>query len=155
MPKLSPSIQKLVDQAEAAERRGRAKPKRASSRKAPAKRRGNPGPRGHREPADPHAARELELYIENESDLSPWGPRGQGREIAKNLARKMRSGKYDPAKAPKLWAYLAEAGAKRYAKEFGIAREWARTFTPATRELVAVSLARDFEDRFKAGDWTG
>lgn len=147
--KFSPKIQKLVDQAEAAERRGRAKPKRKAKAKS------NPGHRRHREPADQHAARELGLYIENESDLSPWGPRGQGRDIAKNLVRKMRKGTYDPDKAPKLWSYLTEAAAKRYAKEFGVAREWSRTFTPATREMVAVSLARGFEDRYKAGDWAG
>lgn len=149
--KLSPKIQKLVNQAEAAERRGRKKsPQKPSPRK-----RANPGRRGHREPGDVHAARELELYIDNTSNLSPWGPRGQGRDIAKNLVRKMRAGKYDPDKAPKLWGYLATSAAKQYAKEYGNPREWATTFTPATRDMVAESLARDFEDRYKAGDWTG
>jgi hypothetical protein len=104
-----------------------------------------------RDPADEHAAEELKLYLDNEATLSPQGPSGQGREIAKNLLRKMKAGKYEPTKAPKLWGYLVEAAAKKYAKEFDDARRWASMFNPATRDLVAVELAREFEHAVAEG----
>ena len=57
---------------------------------------------------------ELKLYIENDSDLY----RQKIVPIVKNIQRKMKSGKYDHKKAPKLWKYLVDDGAKKYAKEF-------------------------------------
>jgi hypothetical protein len=114
-----------------------------------------PNARRDAEP-DEHAATELLLYIENESDLSPQGPSGQGRSIAQNLLRKMAKGKYDHALAPKLWLYLVESGGKRYSKEFGGGeREWSRTFTPATRDVVAQALADQFRDAVAAGEYEG
>lgn len=47
---------------------------------------------------DEHAARELDLYAENTSELY-----GQFKSIIANLQRKIKSGKYDAAKAPVLW----------------------------------------------------
>ena len=64
---------------------------------------------------DATAARELKLYIENDRDLY----RQQIVPIIKNVQRKMKSGKYDHAQAPKLWMYLVDNGAKKYVKEFG------------------------------------
>ncbi len=61
------------------------------------------------------AAVELKTYIENDSDLY----RQQIVPIIKNVQRKMKSGKYDHTKAPKLWMYLIDNGAKKYVKEFG------------------------------------
>ena len=72
----------------------------------------------HREPADEHAATELVMYIENESDLSPDGPSGQGRSAMLNMLRKWKNGTYDSTLAVRQFAYLTESGAKRYAKEF-------------------------------------
>ena len=57
---------------------------------------------------------ELKLYIENDSDLY----RQKIIPIVKNIQRKMKSGKYDHKKAPKLWMYLADMGAKKYLKDF-------------------------------------
>ena len=59
-------------------------------------------------------ARELKLYIDNDGDLY----KQRLIPIVKNIQRKMKSGKYDHNKAPKLWKYLVDDGAKKYAKEF-------------------------------------
>ena len=102
-------------------------------------------------PADKIAAVDLELYIDNTSNLSPVGPTGQGREIVKNLMRKRRSGKYDVKKSVKLWGYLAESGAKAYTKENG--GDWKTMFVPATRKLVAESLAENFDTMAEDGEF--
>jgi hypothetical protein len=86
----------------------------------------------HREPADEHAATELVMYIENESDLSPDGPSGQGRSAMLNMLRKWKNGTYDSTLAVRQFAYLTEAGAKRYAKEFDDPKNWNTMFNPAT-----------------------
>lgn len=113
------------------------------------------GPTRHREPADEQAAHELVLYIDNTSDLSLQGPRGQGRDIAVNLMRKRAKGVYDPALAVKLLEYLTEAGAKRYAKEMGSSeREWSAMFTPATRHEAAKELEETFRQAADAGDYS-
>lgn len=59
--------------------------------------------------------RELVLFTTNDSDLY----RQRVKPILANLAKKIRKGTYDPAKALKLWAYLSDAGAQKYTKEFG------------------------------------
>ena len=166
--KLSPKIQKLVDQAEAAARSEKARRGRAESRgwrrmseealgigAAKRKRAGNPGRRGHREPVDRDAARDLELFIDTTDGLSPWGTHGIGKGVAEQIVRKLRRGKYDPTKAPKAWGYVVEAAAKRYVVEIAgePVSKWAAYFAPATRAAVAQSLARDFEARYNAGDW--
>lgn len=108
----------------------------------------------HRESADEHAATELVMYIENESDLSPDGPRGQGRDVLLNALRKWKKGTYDPALAVKLFGYLVESGAKRYAKEFGsFEREWSTMFTPATRQEAAKQLEASFRKAAEHGEY--
>jgi len=91
-----------------------------------------------RNPADTTAARELVLYIENDGDLY----RQQTYPIIQNLARKTRKGTYDHKKAVKLWAYLAENGAKKYARDFGGTCN--HIFTPDTRRAVAAMLADNY-----------
>lgn len=111
-------------------------------------------PATHRAPADEHAAAELVLYIENTSDLSPDGPRGQGRDVLLNALRKWRKGTYDPALAVRLFEYLAESGAKRYAKEFGSSeKEWSTMFTPATRQEAARQLEASFRNSAEHGEY--
>lgn len=39
--------------------------------------------------------------------------------IIKNIIKKLKSDKYDHSKAPKLWMYYVDEGAKKYIKEFG------------------------------------
>ena len=83
--------------------------------------------------ADPVGARELLLATENESSLYP-----QHQAIAASLLRKMKSGRYDHAMAPKAWQYWLDSGAKLYSKQFG------GSFSPATRTMAA----REYADQW-------
>lgn len=96
-------------------------------------------------------ARELALFITNDHDLY----RQQTLPIINNLAKKLKKGVYDPAKAVKLWRYLADNGAKKYSAEYGdpqpgISRSsWMRykgygIFTVKIRDEVARDLADTF-----------
>lgn len=108
----------------------------------------------HREQADEHAANELVMYIENTADLSPDGPSGQGRSVLLNALRKWRKGTYDPALAVRLFEYLVESGAKRYAVEFGSSPgEWSTMFNPATRYEAAKQLEESFRSSAKNGEY--
>jgi hypothetical protein len=89
---------------------------------------------------DAHAARELKLYIENDSQLY----RSTIVPIIKNVQRKMKKGTYDHAKAPKLWMYLVDYGAKKYVKEFG--GDVKRDFPKDLR----LSIANEFAIEYKA-----
>jgi hypothetical protein len=101
-------------------------------------------------------ARDLELYIDNTSDLSPQGPRGQGHDIVKNLLRKQKSGKYDKRLSVKLWMYLVESAGKRYHKEMGagMSGPWHQLFPKKVREEVAKSLAEEFDGASKRGEYS-
>lgn len=106
------------------------------------------GPRGE---ADPTGARELELYIDNDADLY----RQQQQPILKNLWRKMVKGTYDFEKSVKLVKYLADNGAKKYAREFGGTSDWSAMFNVPTRLAVARSLAQRYREQLEARefDW--
>lgn len=98
-----------------------------------------------REPVDHDAARELELYIENTYELVA-ADNSIGKNIERNLEKKVRKGTFDLDKSVRLWGYLMEAGAKRYAKEFGDGeRAWSRMFNAPTREYVARRFAEEFQ----------
>ncbi len=86
---------------------------------------------------------ELELYIVNDGDLY----RQRAQPIMANLAKKMRKGTYDHAKAAKLWAYLADAGAQKYTKDFDArgASSYG-VFTKADRVAVGKSLADNYRE---------
>ncbi len=107
----------------------------------------------HRAPADEHAATELVMYIENTSELSPDGPSGQGRSVLLNALRKWRKGAYDQTLAVRLFEYLTEAGAKRYAKEFDSEKNWSTMFTPATRHEAAKQLEASFRSSVEHGEY--
>lgn len=108
----------------------------------------------HRAAADEHAATELVMYIENTSDLSPDGPHGQGHSVLLNALRKWRKGTYDPALAVRLFEYLTETGAKRYAKEMGSSeKEWSTMFNPATRHEAAKQLEESFRSSAENGEY--
>jgi hypothetical protein len=108
------------------------------------------GPRKPRaaraEVVDHAAADELRLYAENTGELYQ-----QKLAIIRALAKKMHAGKYDAAKAPKLWAYWIEAAAKRYVWE--VAGEpkdrWSKMFDAPTRRHVARELAGEYEGRIR------
>ena len=100
-------------------------------------------------PAGGWTARELQLYIENDYDLD----RRQHEPIIRNLMRKRAAGKFDMRKSIKLWGYLVESGAKKYAKQFGNERDWSRMFNPRERQLVATRMARRFKDEADLGNY--
>jgi hypothetical protein len=98
---------------------------------------------GIRDHVDEHAARELELFIENTGELY-----GQRKAILDNLHKKVVKGKYSPVAAPKLWLYWVEAGVRQYAKEMHEdPKAVLRKFSPATRRHVAAEFAKDAETR--------
>ena len=92
------------------------------------------------ESSDEHAETELKLYIQNDRDLY----RQQIVPIIKNVQRRMKKGTYDHAKAPKLWMYLVDNGAKKYVKEFG--GDDKRDFPKDLR----LSIANEFANEYKA-----
>ena len=95
------------------------------------------------ENVDENMVRELKLYIENESDLY----RQKIIPIVKNVQRKMKSGKYDHNKAPKLWMNLVTAGVKKYKKEFPGVK-----FTKQEKEAVAQEFADEYKDEIEMQD---
>ena len=96
-------------------------------------------------PIDQHAVEELDLYAENESALHP-----QYKSIIANIKRKLKSGKYSPVLAPKLWMYWYDAAAKRYCKEMGC--DVRLTFPKAVREQCAAERATHEYEAIKRGE---
>lgn len=93
---------------------------------------------------------ELKLFIENDGDLYQQ----RTVPVMKNLMTKMAQGRYRKSMAPKLWAYLVEAGAKKYASELsGPGQAWNQLFPKPLRDRVASQLAREFEHEVKTGAW--
>ncbi len=60
---------------------------------------------------------------------------------------KSKSGKYDHKKAPKLWMYLVDAGAKKYVKEFG--GDVRSMFDKQTRQYVAQQMADEYKNEIE------
>ncbi len=89
---------------------------------------------------DDHAKNELDLYAENTSELY-----NQKKSILANIQRRIKSGKYAHALAPKLWGHWVTSAAKRYQKEFG---SDSPIFNKATRDALAWELA----DRYRTGE---
>lgn len=100
-------------------------------------------------PADPTAARELELYIDNDADLY----RQQFIPIVKNLMLKRRRGVYDRELAVKLFMYLMDAGAKKYLKEFGTGGKIDTVFNRNTRLQAARAFRDSFETEAELGNY--
>jgi len=90
--------------------------------------------------ADEHAANELVLYAESDSDLY----KQSALPIVANLQRKVKKGNYDPELAIKLWRYHADRAAKKYFKEFPDGNDF--TFSPATRDLAAKEFRDNYEE---------
>jgi hypothetical protein len=88
----------------------------------------------------PTEVRELQLFCENDGDLY----RQQVQPIEKNLTKKLAKGVYDHEKSKKLWMYLADNCARKYAKEHGEGRDWHKMFSTADRREVAKAFADSF-----------
>lgn len=100
---------------------------------------------GSRSTVDPVAARELELYIENEANLVGPG-NSLGANIMRMLAGRIVRGTYDSTKAWKAWVPLTTEGAKRYKREIGPINA-----SKATRDAVATRLSEAFESEVRSG----
>lgn len=92
-------------------------------------------------------ATELELYVDNDADLH----RQMVTPIHKNLATKKVRSQYKHDLAVKAFMHLMEAGAKKYAKEFG--GTWNKMFDVPTRKTVAEKFAKSFETEFELGNY--
>lgn len=92
-------------------------------------------------------AHELKLYVDNDSTLYHQ----RTEPIIRNLTRKKQRGVYDRELAVKAFMYLADAGAKKYAREFGDARDWNRMFSVADRREAARNWVKEFETEYKLG----
>ena len=84
---------------------------------------------------------ELRLYIDNEEPLYQ-----QRRDILRNLLRKVDKGVYDHDKAPKLWRYLVDRGAREYSKSFDALLRVGTGFPKVVRDAVAQDYADEFLD---------
>jgi hypothetical protein len=94
-------------------------------------------------PLDEHAARELELYIENDYELV-GAPSSPGKAIERMLLKRIDNGTFDLDASCRAWEHLMEKGAQKYGREFADARDWNKMFSKATREHVARRFAEQF-----------
>lgn len=85
--------------------------------------------------------RELVLFITNEQSLY-----NQAKSIIDNMKRKIRSGKYDEARAVDAWMYLADAGTKLYDKRYGSGKGSLTFLNKSTRRAVAEELKDYFNE---------
>jgi hypothetical protein len=87
-------------------------------------------------------ATELTLYLDNDEPLYR-----QKIAIFHALAKKKGRGKYNPALAPKAFASLMGAAAKKYIREFGGPGDrWNIIFSPIDRGHAATHYAAEFLD---------
>ena len=98
---------------------------------------------------DDAAARELILFAENDGDLY----RQTTQAILKNLATKKAAGKYDGEKAVQGFMYLAEAGARAYAKNFDNEKNWHSIFPMSVRRAAATHWRDEFEKEYALGNY--
>ena len=102
------------------------------------------------EAVDKHMVDELKLFIDNDGQLY----KQRLVPIVKNIQKKMKSGKYDHKKAPKLWMYLVDDAAKEYVKEFGTTQDDVATMFPKeTRQKVAQTISDRELENIKAGEY--
>lgn len=94
---------------------------------------------------DPQAKRELQLYIQSTQELY----KEYEVPITKNLEKKKAKGTYDSDLATLGYLKVAEAGARKYQKEFG---SGSQIFTKADKIAVAKSIRREFEIEYESGN---
>lgn len=100
---------------------------------------------------DKDAAREIELYADNDSQLYYQ----MRKPILINLGKKYKKGTYDIDKAAKLWRYYIEAAMKKYNKEFGSRGDnWYELLSVPDRNLLALQYAKETKDEFDLGNFT-
>tara|TARA_Y100001937_G_scaffold31896_1_gene45631 strand:+ start:404 stop:1222 length:819 start_codon:yes stop_codon:yes gene_type:complete len=95
---------------------------------------------------DATAARELEMYIENDATIY----KRRLLPSYKNLVTKMAREQYDSKKAAKLMMYTVNDAAKAYSKEYS---QGESIFDKKTKEMVAMNLVKNFEAEAKLGNY--
>lgn len=99
---------------------------------------------------DQEAARELKLFTENDADIY----RQRTTPIVRNLRTKQAQGRYDHELAVKLFMYLAEAGARKYAREHGSGeQDWSMMFPKDVRLAVSREWRDEFETESALGNY--
>lgn len=99
---------------------------------------------------DPDAAREIELYAENDNDLY-FSSR---KPILINLGKKHKKGTYSVILAAKLYRYYIDAALKKYNKDFGSRNSnWFDLLSTGDRQLLAENLARETKQEFDLGNY--
>ena len=126
---------KPASQAQIAARKRFAEMARSGAFKKATKRKDNPAiPMAN---SDFAMITEIKLFAENDYDLY----RQQGKPIIDNLAKKMAKGQFDPAKAVKLYGYLADSAVKKYSVEqMGKRTPTLTILNKNDRELLAQQL---------------
>ena len=98
---------------------------------------------------DPIAAREIELYADNDSQLYYQ----RRKPILVNLAKKYKKGTFDIDKAAKLWRYYIDAALQKYNKEFGSRGDkWYELLDTHDRQLLALEYATRTKEEFDLGN---
>jgi hypothetical protein len=98
------------------------------------------------ESVDETAARELQLYIENDGNIY----RQRIKPIIRNLASKMKKGSFDEKLAVKAFLYAVEDGQKAYNKEFGSgSMNLNRDSKTATAEKLLEKYREEIEQEMK------
>ena len=97
---------------------------------------------------DKDAAREIQLYADNDSQLYYQ----RRNPILKNLSKKYLKGQYDIEKAAKLWRYYIDAALQKYHKEFGGRGSWSNLLSVPDRNLLAIEYAKATKDEFDLGN---
>jgi hypothetical protein len=95
-------------------------------------------------------AQELKITTDNDSEIY----HRQTESILKNLITKVARGIYNKAGAVKIFMYLAETGARKYAKENGQGEHlWHVMFPIDVRRLVADAWRQEFEAEANLGNY--
>lgn len=95
-------------------------------------------------------AQELKITTDSDGDIY----RRQTESILKNLITKVARGIYNKTGAVKIFMYLAETGARKYAKEQGGNEgQWHDMFPIAVRRLVADAWRQEFEAEANLGNY--
>lgn len=91
---------------------------------------------------------ELVQFTENEGDIY----QNTTQRILANMATKKAQGKYDRDKAVQAFMWLAEVGARKYARTLGgDEKQWHATFPMNIRRAAATHWRDEFETEFAQG----
>jgi hypothetical protein len=99
---------------------------------------------------DDTTLRELQLFTENDADIY----RQTTTPIVRNLRTKQAQGKYDHDRAVDAFMYLAEAGARKYARLHSVGEaDWHNIFPVDVRRAAAVAWRDEFEEESRNGNY--